>query len=79
MQRVAYTYNIVGYQQAINAIRGTGALNVIVCVGNNYDDDLSWWTSNPVTDPANHLARQSITTRASTPTMRYQSDRTSMP
>jgi endoglucanase len=56
IQRVAHTYNIVGYQQAINAIRATGAANVIICGGNNYDDDLSWWTSNPVTDPNNQLA-----------------------
>ena len=56
MQRVAHSYNAVGYQQVINAIRGTGATNVIICGGNNYDDDLSWWTSNPVTDPHNQLA-----------------------
>jgi len=54
--RVAHTYSTVGYQQVITAIRGTGANNVIICGGNNYDDDLTWWTSNPVTDPANHLA-----------------------
>ena len=56
IQRVAHTYNTVGYQQVINAIRGTGATNVIICGGNNYDDDLTWWTSNPVTDPHNQLA-----------------------
>jgi endoglucanase len=55
-QRVAHSYNIVGYQQVINAIRATGATNVIVCGGNNYDDDLSWWTTNPATDPHNQLA-----------------------
>jgi len=56
MQRVAHTYNTVGYQQVINAIRGTGATNVIICGGNSYDDDLTWWASNPVTDPHNQLA-----------------------
>ena len=54
--QVAYTYNTVGYQQVITAIRGTGATNVIICGGNSYDDDLTWWTQYPVTDPLNQLA-----------------------
>jgi len=54
--RVAYTYKTVGYQQVIDAIRGTGATNVVICGGNNYDDDLTWWTQFPVTDPLNQLA-----------------------
>jgi endoglucanase len=54
--REAYTYNTVSYQAVINAIRATGASNVIICGGNNYDDDLTWWTQYPPTDPLNKLA-----------------------
>jgi hypothetical protein len=54
--RVPYTYNTVSYQTVINAIRATGAANVIICGGNNYDDDLTWWTQYPPTDPLNKLA-----------------------
>ncbi|HXC07905.1 MAG TPA: cellulase family glycosylhydrolase [Steroidobacteraceae bacterium] len=54
--REPYTYNTVGYQQVITAIRATGATNVIICGGNSYDADLTWWTSNAVTDPLNQLA-----------------------
>jgi hypothetical protein len=56
VELVAYTYTTTGYQQMVTAIRGTGAENVIICGGNNYDDDLTWWTTNPITDTANHLA-----------------------
>jgi hypothetical protein len=56
LQQAAYTYTGPGYQQVITAIRNTGATNVIICGGNSYDADLTWWTSNPVTDPVNHLA-----------------------
>ena len=56
LTRVAYTYNTVGYQQAIDTIRATGATNVIICGGNDYDDDLTWWSQYPVSDPLNQLA-----------------------
>jgi hypothetical protein len=56
LSQQAYTYNTVGYQQVITAIRNTGASNVIICGGNSYDADLTWWSSNPVTDPLNQLA-----------------------
>jgi hypothetical protein len=54
--RVAYAYHTAGFQQVINAIRGTAATNVIICGGNSFDDDLSWWSKYPVTDPLNQLA-----------------------
>lgn len=55
-QRVAHTYATVGYQQVIDAVRATGATNVIICGGNNYSDDLTWWAQYPVTDPLNQVA-----------------------
>ena len=54
--RAPFVYKTVSYQTVINAIRATGAANVIICGGNNYDDDLTWWTQYPPTDPLNKLA-----------------------
>jgi endoglucanase len=55
-QRAAYTWQSIGYQQAIDAIRSTEAGNVIICGGNRYSSDLSWWSQNPPSDPLNQLA-----------------------
>jgi endoglucanase len=54
--REPYTWNIVGYQAAIDAIRATGASNVIILGGQGYDNDESWWTQYPPSDPAGQLA-----------------------
>jgi hypothetical protein len=55
-ERFPYTYTITGFQQVITSIRATGATNVIICGGNHFDADLTWWTEYPVTDPLDQLA-----------------------
>ena len=55
-QKVAYNWSVAGYQTLINAIRSTGATNVILCAGNRYSNDLTWWGQNPPSDPAGQLA-----------------------
>jgi endoglucanase len=52
----SYTWQTAGYQTVIEAIRATGATNVIVCGGNRWSSDLSWWGQNPPVDPLNQLA-----------------------
>jgi endoglucanase len=54
--REPYTWTIVGYQAAIDAIRATGATNVIILGGQGYDNDESWWTQYPPSDSAGQLA-----------------------
>ena len=54
-QRVSYTWSTAGFQTLINAIRGTGASNVILCGGNHYSNDLSWWGQSPPVDPVSQL------------------------
>ena len=51
-----YTWTVVGFQAAINAIRATGATNVIILGGQGFDNDLTWWSQYPPTDPLNQLA-----------------------
>jgi endoglucanase len=53
---VPYTWTTVGFQQVLDAIRGTGATNVVVMGGQDYDNDLTWWTTNPPTDALNQIA-----------------------
>jgi len=52
-----YTTNwtVAGMQQLVNAIRGTGATNVILTSGLDYAKDLSGWLANKPTDPLNQL------------------------
>jgi hypothetical protein len=52
---VPYTWQAAGYQTVINAIRATGATNVILLGGNRWDNELTWWTQNPPLDPLNQL------------------------
>jgi hypothetical protein len=47
---VNYSWTQVGYQQLLNAVRATGATNVIIMGGQGYDNDETWWTTNPPTD-----------------------------
>lgn len=63
--RVANSYSIAGYQAAIDAVRATGATNVIVLGGQNFDTDLTWIVSNPPNDPLNQLAVTAHTYRDS--------------
>ena len=54
-RRVSYNWSVAGYQALINAVRSTGATNVILCGGNRYSNDLTWWGQNPPADPAGQL------------------------
>jgi len=53
---VPYTWTTVGFQQVLDAIRATGATNVVVMGGQDYDNDLTWWSTNPPTDALNQIA-----------------------
>ena len=39
-----------GYQQMLNAVRATGATNVVLMGGTAWSNDETWWTSNPPHD-----------------------------
>jgi endoglucanase len=54
--RAPYAWRTAGFQPLINTIRATGATNVIVCGGNRFSSELTWWNQNPPIDPANQLA-----------------------
>jgi len=55
-KKVAYSWQVAGYQTLINAVRATGATNVILCGGNRYSDDLTWWGQQAPTDAIGQLA-----------------------
>jgi len=48
-------YQVAGMQQMINAVRSTGANNVIMLGGEEYANDLTGWLANKPTDPDNNL------------------------
>jgi len=52
---VSYTWTIVGYQQALEAVRATGATNVVIMGGQGYDNDETWWSTNAPSDPLNQI------------------------
>ena len=52
----AATCGVAGFQQCINAIRATGAQNVVALGGLSYCDDLSGWLANAPVDPAGQMA-----------------------
>ena len=49
-------WQVASMQAMINAIRATGATNVVLIGGVSYNDDLSEWLANRPTDPLNQLA-----------------------
>jgi hypothetical protein len=51
-----YSWTVVGYQAALNAIRATGATNVVIMGGQGYDNDETWWTQYPPSDPLQQIA-----------------------
>jgi hypothetical protein len=50
------SYPVAGMQQMINAVRGTGADNVIMLGGEEYSNDLTSWLQYEPTDPDHNLA-----------------------
>jgi hypothetical protein len=49
-------WNVASMQAMINAVRATGAANVVLIGGVNYNNDLSEWQANRPSDPLNQLA-----------------------
>ena len=49
------SYPVAGMQQMVNAVRGTGAGNVIMLGGEEYSNDLTGWLANEPTDPDHNL------------------------
>jgi endoglucanase len=52
----APSYKSAGMQQLVDAVRGTGARNVIMVAGLAYTNDLSKWLAHQPTDPAGQIA-----------------------
>jgi endoglucanase len=50
------SYKVAGMQTLVNAVRSTGANNVIMLGGLEWSNDLSGWLSHEPTDPAHNLA-----------------------
>jgi hypothetical protein len=50
------TYQVAGMQSMVNAVRGTGASNVLMLGGLAYSNDLTQWLTYEPTDPDHNLA-----------------------
>jgi hypothetical protein len=53
---VGISYSVAGMQTLVNAVRSTGANNVIMLGGLEYSNDLTQWLSYEPTDPDHNLA-----------------------
>ena len=51
-----YTWKVAGMQQMLDAVRATGATNVVLVAGTSWAQDLSLWAVNKPTDSAKQLA-----------------------
>ena len=51
-----YTWKVAGMQQMLNAVRATGATNVVLVAGTSWAQDLSLWAANKPSDPLNQVA-----------------------
>ena len=49
-------WEAAGMQDLVNAVRGTGARNLLIASGLNWGGDLSEWVAHAPTDPLNNLA-----------------------
>jgi hypothetical protein len=49
-------WNVAGMQQLLNAVRATGAQNVVMAGGLQFAGDLSQWLANKPNDPTGNLA-----------------------
>jgi aryl-phospho-beta-D-glucosidase BglC (GH1 family) len=54
--QVNTTWAAAGMQQLLNAVRATGARNVVLVGTANWSQDLSGWVANKPTDPAHQMA-----------------------
>ncbi|MEV7438557.1 cellulase family glycosylhydrolase [Streptomyces griseoviridis] len=50
------SYPVAGMQELVNAVRGTGAKNLVLAGGLAYSNDLSQWLAHKPTDPTGNLA-----------------------
>jgi hypothetical protein len=50
------TYPAAGMQTLLDAVRDTGATNLVLATGNSYGTDLSGWDSHRLDDPIHNLA-----------------------
>ncbi|MFE9100033.1 cellulase family glycosylhydrolase [Actinomadura geliboluensis] len=50
------TYEAAGMQDLLDAVRSTGAENVVMVAGSSYSNDLSQWLTLKPSDPAGNLA-----------------------
>ncbi len=48
-------YQVAGMQQMVNAVRSTGAANVLMLGGEEYSNDLTQWLTHEPTDPDGNL------------------------
>ena len=55
-QNVQQPWEVASYQQMIDAVRATGAGNVVLVGSMQYAQDLSEWLANKPTDPRGQLA-----------------------
>jgi endoglucanase len=51
-----YTWQVAGMQQMLNAVRATGATNVVLIAGVTWAQDLSQWAANAPKDPLKQIA-----------------------
>ncbi|WP_274536522.1 cellulase family glycosylhydrolase [Pseudofrankia sp. BMG5.36] len=49
-------YQVAGMQDLIDAVRGTGATNIVLATGNGWGGDLTGWLANKPADPTGNLA-----------------------
>ncbi len=49
------SYQVAGMQSMVNAVRGTGAANVLMLGGEEYSNDLTSWLAYEPTDPDHNL------------------------
>lgn len=54
--QIAFNWTSAGYQQMLDAVRATGATNVVMMGGESYSNDPGWWLSNPPNDPLEQIA-----------------------
>ena len=54
--QVNYTWQVAGMQQMLNAVRATGATNVVLIGTPSWAQDLSLWSANVPSDPLRQIA-----------------------